>query len=565
MKKGLVCAFVIFIVITSFLSVNAKIVSNPTYPSNDYFFNRYWNQWTVVEEYGNYGEIIINPEETNATWTLIAYLDGDNNLEAEMINIFNQFEIVGSTENVKIVVQIDRSDMYDTSNGNWDSMRRYFVTKDENGFHNTIVSELLVDLGEQNVGDPQVLQEFVDWSIDNYPSDHYCLFLADHGAAWEGVLIDWENDFDILTMEELKTALNNIYNSLGKKLDIISFNACAMGSLEVYNQIKDYANIAIGSEDFQYGTLKYGYFTADLANNPSWSATRFAKEIVNDTSTIYPVPVKDIAAIDLNKIDTVVVKTSVFADFLKEISDSDANLISDIIYSSVLIEFYSRTELADLWDFANETQNYFSDQDLKNSAQDVKDSIDSSVIAHYSIDLDMHRPGHGISINLIDESSILDDDFYQVYCNLDFSYQFYWDDFLLSYYTAEKINSPPSLPIITGPKEGKIGAIYTYTASSKDPERQYVHYKFSLGDGSETPWLGRGSDSYNYKWKKAGTFEVKVKAIDEPYFDYDLSDGAESEWAILSVAMPKNRVIGSFLLKYIVYFPHIAKVFWHLI
>jgi hypothetical protein len=40
------------------------------------------------------------------------------------------------------------------------------------------------DLGEANMGDGNVLGEFVRWSMFNYPAERYMLVLWDHGDGW---------------------------------------------------------------------------------------------------------------------------------------------------------------------------------------------------------------------------------------------------------------------------------------------------------------------------------------------------------------------------------------------
>ncbi|MDI6905189.1 MAG: hypothetical protein QMD13_06865 [Candidatus Bathyarchaeia archaeon] len=87
------------------------------------------------------------------SWTFMVYLDADNNLEAAGINDLNEMEIVGSSETLAIIVQIDRILGYDSSNGNWAETRRYYVTKDNNV--ETINSNMLENMGELNMGNPE--------------------------------------------------------------------------------------------------------------------------------------------------------------------------------------------------------------------------------------------------------------------------------------------------------------------------------------------------------------------------------------------------------------------------
>ena len=51
-------------------------------------------------------------QEPPASWTFLVYLDGDNNLEDAAIDDLNEMEVVGSTADANIVVQIDHTPTY---------------------------------------------------------------------------------------------------------------------------------------------------------------------------------------------------------------------------------------------------------------------------------------------------------------------------------------------------------------------------------------------------------------------------------------------------------------------
>ncbi|MEM2972044.1 MAG: clostripain-related cysteine peptidase [Candidatus Bathyarchaeia archaeon] len=109
-------------------------------------------------------------------WTFIVYLDADNDLESAGIKDLNEMETVGSSNSLAIIVQIDRIQGYDSSNGGWTETRRYYVTQD-NDMEN-INSDLVGNMGELNMGDASTLSSFVIWAIQNYPAQHYALILS---------------------------------------------------------------------------------------------------------------------------------------------------------------------------------------------------------------------------------------------------------------------------------------------------------------------------------------------------------------------------------------------------
>lgn len=107
-------------------------------------------------------------------------------------------------------------------------------------------------------------------------------------------------------------------------------------------------------------------------------------------------------------------------------------------------------------------------------------------------------------------------------------------------------NSPPNKPTITGADSGEPQTEYTYYVSTNDPDGDQVSYCFDWGDKTNNVWRGPYASgvtaSASHSWYLLGSYQIKVKAKD--------IYGAESEWKIFSVDMPKNRVLlKSFLSK----------------
>ena len=155
-------------------------------------------------------------------------------------------------------------DYDDTSNGNWTGAKRFYVTQDTDTA--IINSPVIADLGEVNMGDPAILQSFIEWAIANYPAQHYALVLWNHGSGWrernsaeavKSVCID-DQSGDELTMTELRSALNAANATTGEVLDIVGFDACLMQMVEVAYQVMGSASrplvdITVGSEETEPG------------------------------------------------------------------------------------------------------------------------------------------------------------------------------------------------------------------------------------------------------------------------------------------------------------------------
>ena len=206
-----------------------------------------------------------------------------------------EMERVGSTDNVNIVVQIDRWDGYDKpdwnddSNGDWETAKRYLITKENKGDH-VIGSTAVEDLGEINTGDPDELVEFVQWAQANYPAEHYALNIWNHGSGATGVAYEqscpdycwyYGNEADKLELSEIDYALNQITNNGENKLDIVGFDACLMSTIEVVEAVNPYSNIMIGSEILEPGDGWDYSFLQLIVDNPATTPEQLGAKIVD--------------------------------------------------------------------------------------------------------------------------------------------------------------------------------------------------------------------------------------------------------------------------------------------
>jgi len=89
------------------------------------------------------------------------------------------------------------------------------------------------------------------------------------------------------------------------------------------------------------------------------------------------------------------------------------------------------------------------------------------------------------------------------------------------------INTPPKKPKTpSGPISGQPGTPISYSVSSDDPDGDQMRYALDWGDGTEfiTGFLVSGARATaNHSWSKAGTYHIRVNAMDER--------GASSRWS----------------------------------
>lgn len=186
-------------------------------------------------------------------WTILVYMDADNDLESYAIDNLNQMEKIGSSKGVRIVVQVDRNPGYDKSNGDWSDTRRYFITKDTNL---TDINSYRMDapqpLGELDMADSRNLKSFVEWGANTFPAQHYCVILWNHGTGWEfatrispaftpSYVLSDDTSGNSMNITEIAYAVSIL------KPDILAFDACYMQQVEIAYQLRDSARYMLGS------------------------------------------------------------------------------------------------------------------------------------------------------------------------------------------------------------------------------------------------------------------------------------------------------------------------------
>ena len=136
---------------------------------------------------------------SSGAWTVMVWLDGDNNLESASMIDMNEMEYglylaqTGNpsiNDNLSIIVQIDRIDGY-LDGGydggvDWSNTRRYRVKPDSNTSDDMIRSLHLANMEETNMGDASNLKDFITYCKANYPADNYALILWNHGGGVRG-------------------------------------------------------------------------------------------------------------------------------------------------------------------------------------------------------------------------------------------------------------------------------------------------------------------------------------------------------------------------------------------
>lgn len=111
----------------------------------------------------------------------------------------------------------------------------------------------LDNLGDVSMVETQSLTDFIKFSKENYPAEHYILVLWDHGG---GVPLGFGSDEihdGTLTDIEMAEAISNA----DIQFESVIFNACLMGSLEVAKALDPYTEYIVAAESPTWGSAYY--------------------------------------------------------------------------------------------------------------------------------------------------------------------------------------------------------------------------------------------------------------------------------------------------------------------
>ncbi|MDH5779184.1 MAG: clostripain-related cysteine peptidase [Candidatus Bathyarchaeota archaeon] len=401
-----------------------------------YYLNNTWMR---------YGPIATTPfivgSDAVADWTFMVYLDADSDLELAGIETFLRMASIGSSPQVNIVVQMDRHPDsnttlgYDDRYGNWMDCKRFYVTEDMI----PTPGNATLHLGEVNMGHPDTLKDFVDWTISNYPADYYVLVFYGHGTGCMGVCFDVTDGTDGLFLSELRQGLSG----LPAIMDLMLFDACSMGLIEVAYQIKDYANILIGAEGLGFSPAPYEDYLSVLTSMPSMLPNEFAGVVVaayiawckqQPDDPVTGIAHATMSAIDLTRMTSLMAAIDDFALKLKENETFYDYLISSARIDTQGYEgpYADQTGYhIDLYHFAQLTKQYVLDDELRNVADQVMTAVEDLIITED----DKKVPNsHGLAIYFPDEEGkYLYRDFEVLYEATSFALDTSWDEFVRYY------------------------------------------------------------------------------------------------------------------------------------
>lgn len=368
------------------------------------------------------GTALAAPSSPQAKWTVMVYISGDNNLEDYVVkDIEEELGLIGSNADVKILALADRGPGYDTSRGDWQTTKLYYVTQGMLADAPSAVA----DWGERNFGDPQTLIDFIIWSKANYPADHYALYFWGHGWNWHpGWVMEDDTDQDTLDYHEIKAAIPSI-----GFIDVIGFDGCNMASIEIYKLWRGHATAVAASQEYvNWNGIEYEVVLSQLAANPNLTADAVA--VASAQSAIIQGGERTWSAVAVDgRLDLLNNAVDQFAAAMQNGLAANRKKY-DRAFGSTRSMWQAPMD-KDLYDMAYEINRLVGDANIKSKAQAVMNAFNSVVL--WEGHTNAYSDVHGITIYHISKASEKDSDYAYYRSTLDFALQSPWDEFLDAY------------------------------------------------------------------------------------------------------------------------------------
>ncbi|TIU90215.1 MAG: hypothetical protein E5V74_05175 [Mesorhizobium sp.] len=376
-------------------------------------------------------------------WTIMVFLNADNNLEPFGLKDFREMAKVGSDDNVNIVVQFDRNGGFATTSPQWQGCYRFKVQKGGD----YAPAQAVASLGDTNMGSGTTLRSFVDWAMEQYPARKYMLAIWNHGQGWRhfrtvrpdisGIDLCRFRDFRASRMareaERRATSLSSRTGSNGKfsllstqaipldltvsgtmrsvssddtsgdtlynreiqeslkgiHLDVIGFDACLMGMVETGYALRNIGQVMVASEELEPGDgWNYADWLKKLTDNPDMTAADLGTTMFGSYQEYYQGagddPATTLSAIDLPSMDGLASSIDGFADALVNVGNAD---FGRIVTARQACEEYAPgygLHGIDLGRFAQQIGSTLAGSAAADAAAIVLQNLRESVVANYA-------------------------------------------------------------------------------------------------------------------------------------------------------------------------------------
>ncbi len=383
--------------------------------------------------------------QSAAPWTFMVYLDGDNNLDAwgaYTLDLMAQGLAAGDYGNVAIPVLYDHYGDGGAEQG--------IVTAE--GFVK------LADVPEPDMSSGDTLAAFLEWAMEGWPAERYVLDVWDHGAGWYYLCSDsttqaQESDDPLhgrMLVDELARGIRAGEAAVGRPVDMVLFEACNMGMVEVSYELGGLCDVMVGTELTQdYEGIPWERTMATLDATPGLATMGLGKAMCDDLVWSYQTQNKDasmiaaLSAIDMSAQEELVAALDGLAVSLASnmkawrgaVGGAAGAARNQMGFGGVSGYFW----FADAYRFADEVGKRIADARVDRWCVRVKAAVANGL--YTATGKNLVGKCYGLSIAFPPSLSAYNVACWPIFdyagCGLDFTADTHWDEMLRAYYGAK--------------------------------------------------------------------------------------------------------------------------------
>lgn len=321
------------------------------------------------------------PIYTKKAWTVLIFMAADNDLAEKAKYSRRRMKKINDDTHVHVVGQIHTRPRFGSG------VERFRVTAGN-------IETLDDSMPDLNTGNPTTLRDFLIWGCQHFPAERTALIIWGHGTGLEDLPPDFDYSSiresseqakkelkrtlfsstlarlaelnpirergiavdatarDYLDTKELEAALTSGL-PCSRKLDLLGFDACLMGTIEIAYQLRRVADIMVSSQDPVPGqSWPYEEILNALANQPEMSSTELGAVIVEK----YGIQVAQdresysLAALDLSRVDEIYASTATLVEVLEPLGLLTNPAIKKALYAATASDL-TRPSARDVVDF----------------------------------------------------------------------------------------------------------------------------------------------------------------------------------------------------------------------
>ena len=210
-------------------------------------------------------------------------------------------------KNVNVVLETGGTKKWHSHHIANDRLQRYIVKSHE--------LSLVEELPNQSMGDAATFKAFMDWGLEAYPAERNMLIIWDHGGdATNGFCFDENFGFKGLKLSDAEAMFGRAGER--RKLDIVMFDTCFMGSMEAASRMSDYCHYMIASQTIiPGGIFDYSVIAQSFGDNDDEACGRLICDSFAEQCRVGKSGAKaSISLFDLSRTDAAIKQLDAFFD-----------------------------------------------------------------------------------------------------------------------------------------------------------------------------------------------------------------------------------------------------------